>query len=80
MGHAFRFRVMHRNAVIFPHHKESNMLPQKLRLYMAGLVAFLVGMPLTEKAFGSIFGDAGDIAGSAIDLGFSIANASAGDS
>ena len=52
------------------------MIPQRLRFYMAGLVAFLVGMPLTEKAFGYV----NDIAGSAIDLGLSIASLSDGDS
>jgi len=52
------------------------MLLGKFRLYMAGLVAFLVGVPLTEKAFGYVE----DIVFSATDLASSIANASAGDS
>ncbi len=26
----------------------------KLRLYLAGLVAFLIGVPLTERAFGQV--------------------------
>ncbi len=47
---------------------------RKARLYMAGLVAFLLGMPLTEKAFAGI----SDIIFSGIDLGFSIADASDG--
>ena len=56
--------------------EDPNMIPRKLRIYMAGLVAFLIGMPLTERAFGYI----NDIAGSAIDLGLSIASLSDGDS
>ena len=52
------------------------MIPQRLRLFVAGLVAFLVGMPLTEKAFGYAY----DITVSAIDLGLSLADASGGDS
>jgi hypothetical protein len=36
----------------------------KLRLYAAGLIAFLVGMPLTEKALAQ----AGDIIDASIDL------------
>lgn len=27
----------------------------KLRLYLAGLAAFLIGVPLTEKAFGQVW-------------------------
>ncbi len=44
----------------------------KLRMYTAGLLAFLIGVPLTEKAFGQVgdivnysFGLAGAIAQSA---------------
>ena len=45
----------------------------KLRLYVAGLVAFLLGMPLTEKAFG-----AGDIVWASVDLAWAIADTSDG--
>ena len=48
---------------------------KRMRLYTAGLVAFLLGFPLTEKAFGQ----AGDIIDAGIDLGLAIAD-SAGDS
>ena len=47
----------------------------KLRWYSAGLLAFLVGVPLTEKAFGQ----AGDIVNASLDLAGAIAN-SAGHS
>lgn len=46
----------------------------RCRLWTAGLVAFLLGVPLTQKAFG--FG----IAWAAVDLGWSIADGSSGDS
>jgi hypothetical protein len=46
----------------------------RIRLYMAGLIAFLLGMPLTEK----VFAGAGDIWYSAWDLGWSIADSSDG--
>jgi hypothetical protein len=42
----------------------------KLRVYAAGLLAFLIGVPLTEKAFGQI----GDVIVSSIDLAGAIAN------
>jgi hypothetical protein len=48
---------------------------RKTHLYLAGLFAFLLGMPLTEKAFAQ----GTDIVTSAIDLGLAIAN-SAGQS
>ncbi len=41
----------------------------KLRIYMAGLLAFLIGVPLTEKAFGQI----GDIVSSSFGLAGAIA-------
>ncbi len=47
---------------------------KKLRLYTAGLVAFLLGMPLTEEAFAGT----GDIVWAGLDLGFSIADLSGG--
>ena len=28
------------------------MIPKRLRLYMAGVVAFLLGLPFSAKAFG----------------------------
>ncbi|MEW6249368.1 MAG: hypothetical protein AB1716_01880 [Planctomycetota bacterium] len=47
----------------------------KLRLYAAGLVAFLIGVPLTEKALGQT----GDIIWSSFNLAAAIAD-SAGQS
>ncbi|MGD9715067.1 MAG: hypothetical protein AB7N71_05580 [Phycisphaerae bacterium] len=47
----------------------------RLRLWVAGLVAFIVGVPLSERAFAQTF----DIIRSAFSLGLSIAD-SAGDS
>ena len=43
---------------------------RKTRFYLAGLVAFLIGVPLTEKAFGQT----GDIISAAIGLAGAIAN------
>ena len=43
---------------------------KKLRLYTAGLVAFLIGIPLTEQAFGQT----GDIISASFDLFGAIAN------
>lgn len=48
----------------------------KLRYYAAGLVAFLIGMPLTEKAFAQT---AGDIVAASLSLADAI-GASAGAS
>lgn len=48
------------------------MRVNRFRLYMAGLVAFLIGMPLTQKAYGSAI----DIFDAALYLGLSIARAS----
>ncbi len=42
----------------------------KLRWYTAGLLAFLVGVPLTEQAMGQ---GTGDIVTAAINLGLAIA-------
>lgn len=51
------------------------------RLFMAGLVAFLVGMPLTEKALAySSFGSTVDIITASANLALSLASASGGDS
>ncbi len=47
----------------------------KLRLWVAGLVAFVVGVPLTERAFGQVT----DIIWSSIGLAGAIID-SAGDS
>jgi len=47
---------------------------RRFRLYLAGLVALLIGMPLCEKAFASAL----DIVDAGIALGLSIANASEG--
>lgn len=46
----------------------------RLRLYIAGLVALLLGVPLTEK----VFAGADDIVWSSIDLGWAIAHSSDG--
>jgi hypothetical protein len=50
------------------------MFSKKWRIYLAGLVAFLIGFPLTERAFGGVT----DIITSGFDLGFSIADISKG--
>jgi hypothetical protein len=47
----------------------------RIRLWSAGVIAFLVGVPLTEKAYGQGF----DIVTASIDLALAIAD-SAGDS
>jgi hypothetical protein len=54
--------------------KEITMFSKKWRIYLAGLVAFLIGFPLTERAFGGVT----DIITSGFDLGFSIADISKG--
>jgi len=46
---------------------------KKLHLYLAGLVAFLLGFPLTEKAFGqdgngNVGGEVGDLVNAAMAL------------
>jgi hypothetical protein len=43
---------------------------RKTRFYLAGLVAFLIGVPLTEQAFGQT----GDIISASIQLAAAIAN------
>lgn len=48
----------------------------KLRLYVAGVLAVLLGIPLTEKAFGAT----GDIVSASFDLAGAIANLSGGKS
>jgi hypothetical protein len=48
----------------------------RIRPYIAGLVALLVGMPLTEKAFAGVSG----IVTSGIDLAWSIVDLSGGES
>ncbi len=47
---------------------------EKFRTYLAGLAAFLIGVPLTEKAFGQV----GGVIFSSIDLAASIAESSDG--
>jgi len=47
------------------------MIPSRLRLYVAGLVAVLLGMPLSEKALAG----PEDIVWSAINLAAGIADA-----
>jgi len=37
--------------------KGAGMVPQRLRLWMAGLVAFLVGVPLAKEAYAQSLGD-----------------------
>lgn len=49
----------------------------RVRFYLAGLAAFLLGVPLSEKVFAA---DAWDITTSALNLGFSIADSSSGES
>lgn len=46
----------------------------KLRFYLAGLVAFLIGVPLTEQAFGQ----AGPIVGGSFGLAGAIADSAGG--
>lgn len=43
---------------------------KKLRLYVPGLLAFLIGIPLTEQAFGQ----AGSIISASFDLAGAIAS------
>lgn len=61
----------------------------RLRLYAAGVVAFLLGMPLTARVFAegttqvarsSIFGDVGSITSASVGLAAAIIDSSAGDS
>ena len=47
-----------------------------MRLYAAGLLAALLGIPLTEKAFGQV----GNIVGASFDLAGAIASLSGGGS
>ncbi len=53
------------------------MVVNRMRLFIAGMVAFLIGVPLTERVFAA---DGWDITWSALDLGFAIADASSGAS
>jgi hypothetical protein len=46
----------------------------RLRVWMAGVLALLIGFPLTEKAFGQVW----DIVGSSFSLADAIADASGG--
>jgi hypothetical protein len=46
----------------------------KLRLFAAGLAAFLIGVPLTERAFGQVF----DIIDASVNLGLAIADSAGG--
>jgi hypothetical protein len=50
------------------------MSSSRIRLYAAGLLAFLIGMPLTERAFAQV----GDIVNGAIGLGLGIADSAGG--
>jgi hypothetical protein len=50
------------------------MRSSRLRLYAAGLLAFLIGVPLTEQAYGQV----GDIIWSSVNLAGAIADASGG--
>ncbi|HOO17922.1 MAG TPA: hypothetical protein PK920_13770 [Phycisphaerae bacterium] len=43
---------------------------KRLRVLAAGVAAFLVGVPLTERAFGQVF----DIVEASIELGLAIAD------
>ena len=51
------------------------MRSSKMRLYIAGLVAFLIGVPLTEQAFAQV----GDIVNASLGLAGAIVD-SAGQS
>jgi hypothetical protein len=46
----------------------------RIRTWLAGLIAFVIGFPFCEK----VLAGGSDIAGSAVDLGLSIAGASDG--
>ncbi len=46
----------------------------RVRLWAAGLVAFLVGFPLSEKALAGV----SDVFGSSLDLGLAIADSAGG--
>ncbi|MFN0137220.1 MAG: hypothetical protein ACKVS9_14015 [Phycisphaerae bacterium] len=46
----------------------------RIRLWLAGLAAWMVGVPLTQKAYGQ----AGDIIDASIGLGLSIADSAGG--
>ncbi len=48
----------------------------KSRLFLLGLIAFLLGVPLTERALAGV----DDIIFSGIDLGLSIADVASGSS
>lgn len=48
----------------------------RTRMWVLGLVAFMMGIPLTER----VLAGWGDVAWSSINFGLSIADASAGDS
>ncbi len=50
---------------------------RKLHLYLAGLVAFLIGMPLSGKAFGQ---DGRQLVEASVDLASAIVNLSDGRS
>jgi len=64
------------------------MIPKRLRLFAAGAVAFLLGIPLSEEVFAhghdastsGFLGSAFDIGSAALDLGFSIADVADGSS
>lgn len=58
----------------FANGKESCMRISRTRLWAAGLVAFLLGFPFTEK----VFAGAGDIVQSSLDLGLAIADSAGG--
>jgi hypothetical protein len=47
----------------------------RIRLYLVGLIAFLVGFPLTTRAFGQ---SVEDIVWDSVGLGFSTSNESDG--
>jgi len=66
------------NRVLRAKQVEADMIPRRWRLYVGGLVAILIGMPLAESAKAGT-GAVGGIIDSAINLGLSIASL-AGDS
>ena len=55
--------------------KEYSMRLRRVRLWAAGLVAFLMGIPFTERVLG---GGAWDVFDSSLDLGLAIADSAGG--
>ncbi len=54
--------------------EEQVMKITRVRLFVAGIVAFMMGIPFTER----VFAGGSDVVGSAIDLGLAIADSAQG--